>query len=82
MAPYLLPGTDLVFTVTRSFAKHFATFLPLTIVPSPVAFPPVRFYQLWHERMQHSHMHRWLRQLVGSMMRLSMDLPTASDHTP
>lgn len=79
MAPYLLPGTDLVFTVTRRFAEHFATFLPLAIVPSPIAFPPVCFYQLWHERMQHSHMHRWLRQLVGSMNRLSMDLPTADD---
>ena len=71
MAPYLVPGTDLVFTVTRHFAEHFASFLPLTIVPSPVRYPPVRFYQLWHERMQHSPMHRWLRQTVGSIRRSS-----------
>ncbi len=75
MAPYLVPGTDLVFTVTRRFAEHFTTFLPLQIVPSPVAYPPVRFYQLWHERKQHSPMHRWLRQLVGSMRRLNQEFP-------
>lgn len=74
MAPYLLPGTDLVFTVTRRFAEHYSTFLPLEIVRSPVNYPPVRFYQLWHERMQLSPMHRWLRQLVGSMKRLNMEL--------
>ncbi|MTH78489.1 LysR family transcriptional regulator [Paracoccus aestuariivivens] len=75
MAPYLVPGTDLVFTVTRRFAEHFAGFLPLAIVPSPVVYPPVAFYQLWHERMQHSPMHRWFRHLVGSMKRLSADQP-------
>lgn len=85
MAPYLVPGTDLVFTLTRRFAEHFATFLPLAIVASPIAYPPVQFYQLWHERMQHSPMHRWFRQLVGSMKRLGADLPitqNAQDRAP
>jgi DNA-binding transcriptional LysR family regulator len=67
MAPYLLVGTDLVFTVTRHFAEHFVNFLPLTIVESPIAYPQIQFYQLWHERAHHSPMHRWLRQTVGSM---------------
>lgn len=67
MAPYLLSGTDLVFTVTRRFAAHFARFLPLAIVPSPLAYPRVNFYQLWHERLHHSPTHRWLRRLVADM---------------
>ena len=71
-APYLLPGTDLVFTVTRHFAEHFLPILPVVIVPSPIAYPRVRFYQLWHERMQHSPTHRWLRRLVGDMRQIHL----------
>lgn len=70
MAPYLLPGTDLVFTATRHFAEHFARALDLAIVESPVEYPCIRFYQLWHERMHHSPTHRWLRRLVGDMRQL------------
>lgn len=67
MAPYLLVGTDLIFTVTRHFADHFASILPLAIIDSPIAYPRIQFYQLWHERMQHSPTHRWLRTLVSGM---------------
>lgn len=63
-APYLLPGTDLVFTTTRHFAQYYAALLPLAIVASPIAFPPMRFYQLWHERNHHAPAHRWLRRLL------------------
>jgi DNA-binding transcriptional LysR family regulator len=77
MAPYLLPGTDLVFTVTRHYAEHFANILPLTIVASPIDYPPVQFYQLWHERMQHSPTHRWLRTLVGAMRKMRPTVETA-----
>jgi DNA-binding transcriptional LysR family regulator len=77
MAPYLLPGTDLIFTVTRHYAEHFSEILPLAIIDSPVEYPVVQFYQLWHERMQHSPTHRWLRTLVGEMRRLRADSSTA-----
>ena len=66
MAPYLLVGTDLVFTTTRHFAEHYASILPLTIIELPVKYPRIEFYQLWHERMQHSATHRWFRHLVAS----------------
>jgi hypothetical protein len=40
MAPYLLPGTDLVFTTSRHFAEHYVRrLLPLAIVRSPIDFP-------------------------------------------
>lgn len=67
MAPYLLVGTDLVFTVTRHFAEHFAATLPLAIVDCPIDYPTIQFYQLWHERAHHSPMHRWFRQTIGLM---------------
>lgn len=66
IAPHLLPGTDLLFTTTRHFAQHYATFLPLAIAPTPIAFPRMRFYQLWHDRTHHSAGHRWFRGLLTS----------------
>ncbi len=67
MAPYLIIGTELVFTTTRHFAEHFSTILPLAMIESPIEYPTIEFYQLWHERMHLSPMHRWLRQLVARM---------------
>lgn len=68
-APYLLPDTDLVFTTTRHFAQFYAAMLPLAIVAAPIQFPPMRFYQLWHERNHHSPGHRWLRRLLADCGR-------------
>ena len=66
MGPYLLPGSDLIFTPSRHFARYYASFLPLAIVASPIDFPRMRFYQLWHDRAQHSTPHRWLRSLLAA----------------
>ena len=71
-APYLLQNTDLVFTTTRHFAQFYANLLKLAIVPSPIPFPPMRFYQLWHERNHHSTGHRWLRRLLSDCGRRIM----------
>jgi DNA-binding transcriptional LysR family regulator len=69
MGPYLLPGTDLIFTTSRHFARHYANILPLAIVASPIDFPRMRFYQLWHDRTHHSPAHRWLRSLLTAASR-------------
>jgi DNA-binding transcriptional LysR family regulator len=60
----MLLQSDLIFSTSRHFAAYFAGFLPLVIRESPVAFPPMTFYQLWHDRTHHSPMHRWLREAV------------------
>ena len=65
LAPYLLPGTDLVFTTTRHFARYYTELLPLAVLESPIEFPPMRFYQLWHARNHHAPSHQWLRHLLG-----------------
>ncbi len=69
LAPYLLPGTDLVFTTTHHFAHYYAGLLPLAIVEAPIDFPPMRFYQLWHARNHHAPSHQWLRHLLGDCGR-------------
>ncbi|CAN5882297.1 LysR substrate-binding domain-containing protein [soil metagenome] len=67
--PHLLPGTDLVFTTSRHFAQDYARRLPLAIVASPIAFPTMRFYQLWHDRVHHAPAHQWLRSLLTAASR-------------
>ena len=64
-----LPG--LVFyqlALKKTLPILFAAFsnttrwLPLVILPCPVALAPLQYYQLWHARSQHSSAARWLRE--------------------
>ncbi|HEX6136450.1 MAG TPA: hypothetical protein VF059_02250 [Casimicrobiaceae bacterium] len=66
MAPYLLPGTDPIFTTSGHFARYYARFLPLAIARSPIEFPRMRFYQLRHDRAHHFAAHQWLRSLLSA----------------
>ena len=76
MGPYLLPGTDLIFTTSQHFAQYYAAILPLAIVSPPIDFPPMRFYQLWHDRTHQSPAHRWLRSLLtAASQALGKDRP-------
>lgn len=67
MVPQVLMKTDMVFTTGRQFAAHYADYLPICIVPSPVAFPKMRFYQLWHERSHAAPDVVWLRRLISDV---------------
>ncbi|MBB5406166.1 MULTISPECIES: LysR substrate-binding domain-containing protein [unclassified Paraburkholderia] len=73
LAPYVLIKSDLIFTTTRLFADYYANFLPLTVMPAPLDFPPMQYYQLWHERVHYSDEVRWLRGVVGEATRTLID---------
>lgn len=64
MVAGMLLRTDLIFTTGRQFAQHYARYLPLTILPAPLPFPPMRFYLLWHERCHGAQEVIWLRQCI------------------
>ncbi|HEX7390422.1 MAG TPA: LysR substrate-binding domain-containing protein, partial [Acidiphilium sp.] len=64
-APALLLKTDLVFTITRRFAEYHARFLPLVVLDSPIDFPPVQYYILWHPRSHLSDEVQWLIGLIA-----------------
>ncbi|ABQ30376.1 MULTISPECIES: LysR substrate-binding domain-containing protein [Acidiphilium] len=66
LAPPLLLKTDLIFTTTRRFAEFHARHLPLAVVPSPIDFPAVEYYLLWHPRGHLSDEVQWLINLVAS----------------
>jgi len=54
-------------TTGRQYCERFAGILPVTILPSPIAFPRMMYYQLWHERTHASNAAKWLRERVKSV---------------
>jgi len=67
--PYMLTQSDLVLTTGRQFIRAFEKTLPLKSFTVPLKFPPMRFYQLWHQRVHQSTEHKWLRDQVSSAAR-------------
>ncbi|WP_137175302.1 LysR substrate-binding domain-containing protein [Massilia sp. HP4] len=67
--PYMLTQSDLVLTTGRQFIRAFEKTLPLKSFTVPVKFPPMRFYQLWHQRVHQSTEHKWLRDQISSAAR-------------
>ena len=64
LIPAMVASSLLVLTTGRQYCNRFLENLPLAIVPSPLEFPPMRYYQLWHERSHVSAANRWLRERV------------------
>ena len=68
--PVMVARSLLVLTTGRLFCSRYTEVLPLTIVRCPVAFPPLAYYQLWHERSHASAALRWLREQVREAARI------------
>jgi len=64
LIPSLLTHSDLVLTTGRQFMRYYEQTLPIKAFTLPLDLAPMRFYQLWHDRVHHSPEHRWLRDLV------------------
>jgi DNA-binding transcriptional LysR family regulator len=47
--------------------RFYEKTLPLKIYSVPVKFPPMRFYQLWHERSHAAPDVMWLRRMIGEV---------------
>ena len=69
LVPLVLEQTDLVFTTGRRFAESCARITPLKIVKAPLDFPPMKFYQLWHERTHNGVAAKWLREQIGAVVK-------------
>ncbi|WP_151637131.1 LysR substrate-binding domain-containing protein [Noviherbaspirillum aerium] len=66
LIPYMLTRSDLVLTTGRQFMRFYEKNLPLKTFKVPIAFPAMRFYQLWHERVHQAPEHKWLRELIST----------------
>lgn len=69
LIPLMLAQTHLVLTTGRLFCSRYVDALPLRILRCPVAFPPLTYYQLWHDVTHASPSGRWLREQVREVAR-------------
>jgi DNA-binding transcriptional LysR family regulator len=69
LIPLMVAQSLLVLTTGRLFCSRYVDALPVRIVRCPVPFPPLTYYQLWHERTHASASVRWLREQVRDVAR-------------
>lgn len=68
LMPRMVASSLLVLTTGRQYCQRFMqgtqVLQGLTLLDCPIAFPPMRYYQLWHERSHTSVAARWLREQI------------------
>lgn len=64
LIPSMVAQSLLVLTTGRQYCERFTDALPVTILPCPIEFPRLMYYQLWHERTHTSNAAKWLRERV------------------
>lgn len=67
LIPSMVASTLLVLTTGRQYCERFTDILPVKILPCPIEFPRMMYYQLWHERTHTSASAKWLRERVKSV---------------
>ena len=67
LIPAMVASTLLVMTTGRQYCERFLDTLPVKILPSPIEFPRMMYYQLWHARTHTSASNRWLRERIKSV---------------
>ncbi len=67
--PLMVARSWLVLTTGRLFCSRYVETMDLRIVRCPVPFPPLTYYQLWHERSHAAPPLRWLREQVRDVAR-------------
>ena len=70
LIPDMVESTLLVLTTGRQYCERFLERLPVKILPCPIPFPRMMYYQLWHERTHTSASSKWLRDKVKSVAAL------------
>ncbi len=68
LTPYVVAQSPLLAILPRVFARHFTTFLPLTLVESAFELPAIDISMVWHERSHRLGMHAWLRGLIRDVV--------------
>ncbi len=82
LVPLMVARTRLVLTTGRLFCSRYVGQFPVRIVRCPVAFPPLVYYQLWHDATHASASGRWLREQVRDVARALARQLQASDTGP
>jgi DNA-binding transcriptional LysR family regulator len=64
LIPRMVASSLLVLTTGRRYCERFVDRLPVKIIECPLQFPPLSYYQLWHERTHASASAKWLREQI------------------
>ena len=67
LIPTMVADSLLVLTTGRLFCSRYVDALPVKIIRCPVVFPPLSYYQLWHELQHAAPSMRWFREQVRSI---------------
>jgi DNA-binding transcriptional LysR family regulator len=67
LIPAMVAGSLLVLTTGRQYCERYTAALPVKILPCPIDFPRMMYYQLWHERTHASASAKWLRDRVKTV---------------
>lgn len=67
LIPSMVASTLLVLTTGRQYCERYVDKLPVRILPCPIPFPRLLYYQLWHERTHASSAGKWLRDRVKAV---------------
>lgn len=67
LIPAMVASSLLVLTTGRQYCERYAGALPVKILPCPIDFPRMMYYQLWHERTHASASAKWLRDRVKAV---------------
>lgn len=69
LVPYVLLQNDMIFSAPRIFAESCCQLGELCYAESPLAFPKMHFYLLWHDRSHHSEECHWFRDQIVDLIR-------------
>ena len=69
LIPLMVAQSLLVLTTGRLFCSRYVDSLPVRVVRCPVPFPPLTYFQLWHDLTHASAAMRWLREQVRDVAR-------------
>jgi DNA-binding transcriptional LysR family regulator len=67
LIPAMVASSLLVLTTGRQYCERYSEVLALKILPCPIEFPRMMYYQLWHERSHASNSAKWLRERVRAV---------------
>lgn len=69
VTPWVILNTELIVTLPRKAAKIFASqHKDLVIHDCPIKIDPIDIYLSWHERLNKSGPHLWLKELIVNSM--------------
>ena len=65
--PLIVKGTDFVCTLLRRLANVYAENFRLRILETPVDFPAIPVYLVWHRSLENEAGHAWLRDSIWDL---------------